>query len=214
MRMTPAPPRLRPFKATDRLPPEACHGRHVLPRPASCPRFCHPPDLVAQVQYRKAEKQVLRSKLPKRVTVTDAEKARLVKLGLKVGSAIRELITIVSPRTFTRWAMLDGFSRRLLALRVYARPPRANHAAALVRGAAREYGTPRFVITDHGSQFGMRFIAAMKKAGIHHVQGQVRNLFLNGKIERYFRPLRNWWRCTLPTLTVSGLQTKLDWFRE
>ncbi len=60
-------------------------------------------DLAAQVQYLKAENEVLRSKLPKRVTVTDAEKARLVKLGTKVGSAIRELITIVSPRRFTRW---------------------------------------------------------------------------------------------------------------
>ncbi len=60
-------------------------------------------ELAAQVSYLKAENEILRSKLPKRVTVTDAEKARLVKLGTKVGSAIRELITIVSPRTFTRW---------------------------------------------------------------------------------------------------------------
>lgn len=45
--------------------------------------------LAAQVQDLKAENKVLRSKLPKRVTVTDAERARLVKLGTKVGSAIR-----------------------------------------------------------------------------------------------------------------------------
>jgi putative transposase len=37
------------------------------------------------------------------VTVTPAERARLVKFGKKVGGAIREWITIVTPRTFARW---------------------------------------------------------------------------------------------------------------
>ncbi|MEX2373762.1 MAG: hypothetical protein WD800_08160 [Dehalococcoidia bacterium] len=40
-------------------------------------------ELAAQVQYLKVENVVLRSKLPKRITVTAAERARLVKFGKK-----------------------------------------------------------------------------------------------------------------------------------
>ncbi|MEX0655289.1 MAG: hypothetical protein WD534_04190 [Phycisphaeraceae bacterium] len=42
-------------------------------------------DLAAQVQYLKIENEILRSKLPKRITVTPSERARLVKSGRKVG---------------------------------------------------------------------------------------------------------------------------------
>lgn len=47
------------------------------------------------IEYLKAENRILRSKLPKRVEVTQAERAILVKFGEKLGSAIKELITIV-----------------------------------------------------------------------------------------------------------------------
>jgi len=49
------------------------------------------------IEYLKAENRILRSKLPKRVEVTSAEKATLIKLGQKLGSAIKELISIVHP---------------------------------------------------------------------------------------------------------------------
>jgi len=55
------------------------------------------------IEYLKAENRILRNKLPKRVEVTEAEKATLIKLGKEVGAAIKELITIVHPRTFARW---------------------------------------------------------------------------------------------------------------
>jgi putative transposase len=59
--------------------------------------------LAKQVQYLKHENEILRSKLPKRIEVTPQEKARLIKFGKPLGTAIRELITIVTPRTFLRW---------------------------------------------------------------------------------------------------------------
>jgi len=43
-------------------------------------------ELAAQVQYLKTENEILRSKLPTRVTVIDAERRQLVKLGTKVGA--------------------------------------------------------------------------------------------------------------------------------
>ena len=60
-------------------------------------------ELARQVQFLKTENEILRSRLPKRITVTPDERRRLVKVGKNLGSAIKELISIVTPRTFTRW---------------------------------------------------------------------------------------------------------------
>jgi putative transposase len=60
-------------------------------------------ELARQVLYLKVENQILRSKLPKRVSLTPEERARLRKFGEPLGSAIKELISIVHPKTFARW---------------------------------------------------------------------------------------------------------------
>jgi putative transposase len=64
--------------------------------------------LARMVEYLKAENRLLRDRLPKRLKVTVQERRRLVKLGRPLGSAIRELITIVTPRTFVRWLKGEG----------------------------------------------------------------------------------------------------------
>ena len=109
-------------------------------------------------------------------------------------------------------AILDGFSRRLLCLRVYRRTPRARDMAALVRRVAQQFGKPRFVITDHGTQFRRRFRSAMKKMDIIPVQARVWAPYLNGKLERAFRTFRVWWRLVLTGLTQRGIQRRLDDF--
>ena len=113
---------------------------------------------------------------------------------------------------FSVAVILDGFSRWLLCLRVYSRTPRARDMAALVRRAAKAFGKPRFVITDHGTQFRQQFRSAMKKTGIIPVQARVRAPYLNGKIERAFRTFRIWWRLVLTGLTQRGIQRRLDEF--
>lgn len=60
-------------------------------------------ELARHIQYLKTENRILRDKLPKRITVTPAERQRLLKYGKPLGKALRDLITIVSARTFTRW---------------------------------------------------------------------------------------------------------------
>ncbi len=60
-------------------------------------------ELIRQNQYLKVENETLRSRLPKRITVTPAERSRLLKYGRLIGPAIKELISIVHPRTFARW---------------------------------------------------------------------------------------------------------------
>ena len=119
---------------------------------------------------------------------------------------------------FTVAAILDGFSRRLLCLRVYRHTPRARDMVALVRRVCKEFGKPRFIITDHGSQFRRQFRSGMKKTGITPVQARVRAPYLNGKLERAFRTFRTWWRLVLTGLTQRGIQRRLDvlgnWFNE
>jgi putative transposase len=76
-------------------------------------RFVHPlllllarateKELVQMVEYLKAENRMLRSRLPKRIEATPAERARLLKLGARLGSKLKEVISIVHPRTFARW---------------------------------------------------------------------------------------------------------------
>src|SRR5947209_846448 len=60
-------------------------------------------EMAGQLQFLKVENEILRSKLPKRITVTSRERKRLLKYGKLVGATISQLISIVSPRTFQRW---------------------------------------------------------------------------------------------------------------
>ena len=61
------------------------------------------PELIRQIQYLKVENRILRSRLPRRVVVTRRERERLLKYGRRLGPAIRELISIVTPQAFGMW---------------------------------------------------------------------------------------------------------------
>lgn len=60
-------------------------------------------ELARQVKYLKVENEILRSKLPKRITITAKERHRLVRFGQKLGKALRQLTTIVMPNTLLKW---------------------------------------------------------------------------------------------------------------
>ncbi|MEO1615006.1 MAG: integrase core domain-containing protein [Planctomycetota bacterium] len=65
-------------------------------------------ELARQVSYLKAENQILRSRLPKRLSLTQREKNRLVRFAKNLGSALNELATIVHPSTIRRWIREDS----------------------------------------------------------------------------------------------------------
>lgn len=61
-------------------------------------------DLQKEVEFLKAENEMLRKRVPKKHIVLRAdERAKLLKLGKELGPAIRHLITIVDYSTFRRW---------------------------------------------------------------------------------------------------------------
>lgn len=119
-------------------------------------------------------------------------------------------------------AVLDGFSRKLLALRVYADAPNTNHLCCLMQECARKFGAPSFLVTDHGCQFRKRFINAMEKLGTHFpprnkeirvVKGRKDPKRFNGKVERFFRTLKLWQRVKLLACKISSIQRRLDIYR-
>jgi putative transposase len=56
-------------------------------------------ELARQVNYLKAENQVLRSRLPGRISLTERAKNRLIRFAKNLGSALNELATMIHPGT-------------------------------------------------------------------------------------------------------------------
>jgi transposase-like protein len=117
--------------------------------------------------------------------------------------------------TVTLAAIVDGFTRKIVALRASRARPTSEDVSALVAESVVQAGRrPRFLVTDHGSQFRRRFTAKMRSLGIDHVACPVRTWQLNAKIERVFRDVKRWaCRSWLP-LDVSSVQARLDDYRE
>tara|TARA_R110002073_G_scaffold206775_1_gene366753 strand:+ start:309992 stop:310996 length:1005 start_codon:yes stop_codon:yes gene_type:complete len=112
-------------------------------------------------------------------------------------------------------AVLDGYFRKLLAIRAFARRPNTNDMNLLIKEAVRKSGaSPMFLISDNGSQFRRRFMEACKRQGIKHV----RVWQLNAKIERFFRTMKGWMRSTWMIPSTDGMQRRLNeyqiWYNE
>ncbi|MFH1024302.1 MAG: DDE-type integrase/transposase/recombinase [Planctomycetota bacterium] len=113
-------------------------------------------------------------------------------------------------------AIVDGFSRRLLALRVYPDAPTSAMMIRLLRNVIMIHGSPKFLVTDHGSQFRRRFRETIsEKLGIVLVKGRVHfAYFMNGKVERFFRTFWIWGGRILPLLNERAFQRRLDTYRD
>ena len=60
-------------------------------------------ELARQVAYLKEENRLLRARLPKKIVATDKEKRRLLRVGKKLGTQLKELMSLVTYPTFARW---------------------------------------------------------------------------------------------------------------
>jgi len=111
-------------------------------------------------------------------------------------------------------AVLDGYSRKLLAIRAFARRPTTRDMMLLVKEAVRREGqAARFLISDRGSQFRRRFSEGCHAEGIKHVKCKVRCWQLNAKIERFFRTMKIWTRAAWMVPTVPRMQQRLEQYR-
>jgi putative transposase len=112
-------------------------------------------ELVLYIEYLKAENRILRNKLPKRIHVSPAERSKLLKLGVRLGPAIKELITIVHSRTFARWV---SESRSGAKRRKRGRPRKPEEVRELIVRMAKDTG------------WGYRRIhGELKKLRIHNI---------------------------------------------
>ena len=107
--------------------------------------------------------------------------------------------------------VIDGFSRKLLRLKINNGTAKTNDVLKVVQAAINSYGKPRFVITDHGNQFNNAFISKLENITV--VKGKVRQPSFNGKIERLFKTLRIWIRRALLPISMPALQLRFDQFQ-
>jgi putative transposase len=117
-------------------------------------------ELARMVEYLKEENRVLRGKLPARITVTPQERQRLVKLGRPLGTKVKDLVTIVSPRTFSRWLARDtGPRTKTGTIRKPGRPRTPDDTRELVLRIAGETGWGYTRILGELRKLGVRNIS-------------------------------------------------------
>jgi putative transposase len=91
-------------------------------------------------------------------------------------------------------AFMDDSSRLITCYGVFDTPTTENTLSVLLQGFA-EYGVPREILTDHGTQFVSArdrenaqhtFKAFLELNGIKHIVARIKHPQTNGKIERFF----------------------------
>jgi transposase InsO family protein len=87
-------------------------------------------------------------------------------------------------------AVVDAFSREVLAIRVCQTEPDAAFAVRLLREAMHTHGRPRWIVTDHGVQFtSRRFGGYLRRGRIHLRFGAVGRSNSIATIERFWRSM-------------------------
>jgi putative transposase len=166
-------------------------------------------ELILQVQYLKAENQILRGKLPGRITVTVAERTRLVELGRLIGSAIKDLITIVSPRTFARWVAAD---KKGATLAKRGRPRTPEETCEIVLRLAREndWGFTRLwgELKKLGIKIGKTTLRSiLKENGIDPGPKRLTGGTWDQFVKRHAATL---WQCDFVSKKVLSLKGRFD----
>ena len=60
-------------------------------------------DLALENDYLRQENRILRSKLGRRVTLSESDRRTLVKYGLRIKDRPREIMAIATPETLLAW---------------------------------------------------------------------------------------------------------------
>lgn len=125
---------------------------------------CTENQLVRQIEFLKAENEMLRKRVPKkRIFLDSDEKTRLIALGKAIGSGVKHLITIVSYESYLRWIRNADAGKKPKKM---GRPKKPEEIRDLILRFARENG------------WGYtRILGELKKLGIFSVsRGTVKNI--------------------------------------
>ncbi|WP_278465693.1 integrase core domain-containing protein [Gimesia maris] len=126
--------------------------------------------LARYVLYLKNENRILRGRIPGEIHTKPHERTQLLKYGQPLGTAINELITIVTPGTFHRWVREEKRGRKKKPI---GRPGKSAVLRELILKIARETG------------FGYtRILGELRKLGISRICRQtVKNIVKEAGIE-------------------------------
>lgn len=95
--------------------------------------------------------------------------------------------------------LIDDYSRFVLASRHYAKDLTQADTIQLVRTTVKQWGRPRQILSDHGTQFDhvgedpSLFTQALDQWGIEHIMGRPHHPRTQGKIERWHRSIKHEW---------------------
>jgi putative transposase len=95
-------------------------------------------ELAKQLQFVITENKILRARLPSRIYATPKERVQLLKHGKPLGSAIKQLVSIVAPETFARWVRES--KNKPPQVRSGGRPRKRPALRKLILKIARETG--------------------------------------------------------------------------
>ena len=90
------------------------------------------------VEFLKAENEMLRRRVPKKIFLDNDERERLLKLGEAIGPGVCKLITIVHPRTYQRWLRRKSAGQK--PAKQVGRTKTLESVHEIVRRIARETG--------------------------------------------------------------------------
>lgn len=109
-------------------------------------------------------------------------------------------------------AIIDGCSRKIIGARAFATRPTTKDLVQLIDDSSKASSTPRFIVTDRGSQFQQVFHTALMRRGITHARGPAQVWQFNAKVERLFWSLKRWWRVSLVPPNLTSIQKRLESF--
>jgi putative transposase len=125
---------------------------------------------VKQLLFAKVQLEIMRSKLPRQIALTPQERTRLLKFGKPLGAKVKELITIVSPRTFARWLSAERERRQPAAP---GRPRKPEEIRQLILRLARD-----------NSWGYLRIAGELRKLGVRKVaRSTIRNILLENGLD-------------------------------
>ncbi len=166
--------------------------------------------LIAQLQYLTVENQILREKLPKRISLTKRERRRLIRFGKAVGPALREIISVVQYSTFQKWLRPSSHKSKRSRAQI-GRPPTKRDLKKLVLQMAKTPGWGYTRILGELRKLGIKSVSRstvrsiLKEHGIEPAPDR-REPVWNKFLKRHASTL---WSCdffTKKVLTPSGLK--------